>query len=221
MFFPFSTSSASVRMGSSYHAAGGDVYNVAKIILHPNYDYFELRNDACILVLEQTPLTPCKSLWLKHYPFQKGAILLRLFYFDLSSLEFTFRYCPCYLTILSYVYSWRCYVCSIWMGYHHRKWFNIFQTQVSTYNKMFLIHHRNINWFKLVLLKRQVEVPYIKDDYCSMAYGEIFSGDVMICAGEGEICGRFIFQKQIVYWNFFYYFPQLARVSAQVTPVVQ
>ena len=51
-------------MGSSYHAAGGDVYNVAKIILHPNYDYFELRNDACILVLEQTPLTPCKSLWL-------------------------------------------------------------------------------------------------------------------------------------------------------------
>ena len=52
-------------MGSSYHAAGGDVYNVAKIILHPNYDYFELRNDACILVLEQTPLTPCKSLWLK------------------------------------------------------------------------------------------------------------------------------------------------------------
>ena len=47
-------------MGSSYHAAGGDVYNVAKIILHPNYDYFELRNDACILVLEETPLTACQ-----------------------------------------------------------------------------------------------------------------------------------------------------------------
>ena len=47
-------------MGSSYHAAGGDVYNVAKIILHPNYDYFELRNDACILVLEETPLTASK-----------------------------------------------------------------------------------------------------------------------------------------------------------------
>ena len=47
-------------MGSSYHTAGGDVYNVAKIILHPNYDYFELRNDACILVLEETPLTASK-----------------------------------------------------------------------------------------------------------------------------------------------------------------
>ena len=34
-----------------------------------------------------------------------------------------------------------------------------------------------------------------------MAYGEIFLGDVMICAGEGEICGRFIFQKQIIYWK--------------------
>ena len=68
-------------MGSSYHAAGGDVYNVAKIILHPNYDYFELRNDACILVLEETPLTACK---LKHYPLQKGTILLQLFYFNLK-----------------------------------------------------------------------------------------------------------------------------------------
>ena len=70
-------------MGSSYHTAGGDVYNVAKIILHPNYDYFELRNDACILVLEETPLTASTSLWLKHYLLQKGAILLQLFYFNL------------------------------------------------------------------------------------------------------------------------------------------
>ena len=42
-------------MGSSKYNSGGDVYNVAKIILHPNFDYFELSNDACILVLEETP----------------------------------------------------------------------------------------------------------------------------------------------------------------------
>ena len=51
-------------MGSSKHDSGGDVYNVAKIILHPNFDYFELNNDACILVLEETPTN---SMSVKQY----------------------------------------------------------------------------------------------------------------------------------------------------------
>merc|ERR1712223_589963 len=50
-----SASSVSVRMGSSRHASGGDVYDVARVISHPNYDDFDISNDACILVLEDTP----------------------------------------------------------------------------------------------------------------------------------------------------------------------
>merc|ERR1712193_42798 len=50
-----SASSVSVRMGSSRHASGGDVYDVARVISHPNYDDFDISNDACILVLEEEP----------------------------------------------------------------------------------------------------------------------------------------------------------------------
>merc|ERR1712244_182021 len=50
-----SASSVSVRMGSSRHASGGDVYDVARVISHPSYDDFDISNDACILVLEETP----------------------------------------------------------------------------------------------------------------------------------------------------------------------
>merc|ERR1712121_416675 len=50
-----SASSVSVRMGSSKHASGGDVYDVARVISHPDYDDFDISNDACILVLEDTP----------------------------------------------------------------------------------------------------------------------------------------------------------------------
>ena len=58
-------------MGSSKYNSGGDVYNVAKIILHPNFDYFELSNDACILELEETP-TNSMSVKSSHY--QRGTI---------------------------------------------------------------------------------------------------------------------------------------------------
>ena len=64
-------------MGSSKHDSGGDVYNVAKIILHPNFDYFELNNDACILALEETPTN---SMSVKQYHYQKGTIQLQLFF---------------------------------------------------------------------------------------------------------------------------------------------
>ena len=72
-------------MGSSKYNSGGDVYNVAKIILHPNFDYFELRNDACIVVLEETPT----NMSVKRYHYQKGAILLQLF-LQMSNFEITF-----------------------------------------------------------------------------------------------------------------------------------
>merc|ERR1712168_417603 len=42
-------------MGGSRHASGGDVYDVARVISHPNYDDFDISNDACILVLEDPP----------------------------------------------------------------------------------------------------------------------------------------------------------------------
>ena len=34
-----------------------------------------------------------------------------------------------------------------------------------------------------------------------MAYGQIFFGDVMICAGEGTMFGRFIYQTNFVHWK--------------------
>merc|ERR1712156_612140 len=37
-----SASSVSVRIGSSRHASGGDVYDVARVISHPNYDDFDI-----------------------------------------------------------------------------------------------------------------------------------------------------------------------------------
>jgi hypothetical protein len=49
------------------------------------------------------------------------------------------------------------------------------------------VWHRNSS--KLLLLNRQVEIPYVNDNYCSMAYGQIFFGDVMMCAGEGTMFG--------------------------------
>jgi len=50
-----SASSVSVRLGSSNHASGGEVIDVAQVIPHPNYDDFDISNDACILILENTP----------------------------------------------------------------------------------------------------------------------------------------------------------------------
>ena len=70
-------------MGSSYHATGGDVYNVAKITLHPNFDYFELSNDACILELEETP-TNSMSVKSSHY--QRGTIV----FLQMSNFVITF-----------------------------------------------------------------------------------------------------------------------------------
>jgi trypsin len=54
-FCTFSASSVSVRLGSSNHASGGEVIDVAQVIPHPNYDDFDISNDACILILENTP----------------------------------------------------------------------------------------------------------------------------------------------------------------------
>ena len=65
-------------MGSSKYDSGGDVYNVAKIIFHPNFDYFELSNDACILVLEETPTN---SMSVKRYIIiRKGLFCSNYFY---------------------------------------------------------------------------------------------------------------------------------------------
>ena len=55
LFCTFSASSVSVRLGSSNHASGGEVIDVAQVIPHPNYDDFDISNDACILILENTP----------------------------------------------------------------------------------------------------------------------------------------------------------------------
>merc|ERR1740129_530452 len=128
-----STSSASVRMGSSKHDSGGDIYNVAKLILHPNFDYFELSNDACILILEETPTNSIASpvsLPSSAMPIPEGAM------FVVSGWGTTSESGPLSDTL------------------------------------------------------RQVEIPYVNDNYCSMAYGQIFFGDVMICAGEvgGAFC---------------------------------
>merc|ERR1712172_185149 len=50
-----SASSVSVRLGSSKHASGGEVIDVAQVISNPAYDDFDISNDACILVLESEP----------------------------------------------------------------------------------------------------------------------------------------------------------------------
>ena len=132
IFCPFSTSSASVRMGSSKHDSGGDVYNVAKIIFHPNFDYFELSNDACILVLEETPTN---SMSVKRYIIiRKRLFCSNYFYKYLILRLLLFQSLSCFLAILSYVHSWRCYVCSFWMGHHLRKWSIIWHTQVPCLN---------------------------------------------------------------------------------------
>ena len=47
-----SASSVSVRVGSSKHASGGDVYDVSKVVSHPDYDDGDISNDACLLILE-------------------------------------------------------------------------------------------------------------------------------------------------------------------------
>ena len=52
-----------------------------------------------------------------------------------------------------------------------------------------------------------------------MAYGQIFFGDVMICAGEGKMFRKFIYQTILYIENQIFHFPQLARLSAQVTRV--
>jgi len=56
-----SASYVSVRMGSSNHAFGGDVYKVAQVISHPNYDDFDISYDICILVLEDIPTNSVAS----------------------------------------------------------------------------------------------------------------------------------------------------------------
>ena len=55
IIFHFSASSVSVRLGSSKHASGGEVIDVARVISNPSYDDFDISNDACILVLESAP----------------------------------------------------------------------------------------------------------------------------------------------------------------------
>ena len=55
VIFFFSASSVSVRLGSSRHASGGEVIDVAQVISNPSYDDFDISNDACILVLESEP----------------------------------------------------------------------------------------------------------------------------------------------------------------------
>ena len=50
-----SASSVSVRMGSNSPFSGGDVYDVAEVIPHPDYDDFDISYDICILVLEDIP----------------------------------------------------------------------------------------------------------------------------------------------------------------------
>ena len=54
-----------------------------------------------------------------------------------------------------------------------------------------------------------------------MAFGEIFFEDVMICAGEGKICEDLFFKNKLYIENQIFHFPQLAKLSAQVTLVVQ
>lgn len=49
-----SASSVSVRVGSSRHASGGDVYDVRRVVSHPDYDDYDITNDACILLLEES-----------------------------------------------------------------------------------------------------------------------------------------------------------------------
>merc|ERR1712025_1424467 len=48
-----SASAVSVRAGTSKHASGGTVYDVASVEMHPRYDDSTIENDACVLVLEQ------------------------------------------------------------------------------------------------------------------------------------------------------------------------
>ncbi|XP_055590612.1 trypsin-1-like [Uranotaenia lowii] len=49
-----STKSFSVRIGSTKHAAGGQVKKVANIVSHPEYDGVSIVNDFCLLELEET-----------------------------------------------------------------------------------------------------------------------------------------------------------------------
>ena len=49
-----SASSVSVRVGSSRHASGGDVYDVRRVVSHPDYDDYDMFADACILLLEES-----------------------------------------------------------------------------------------------------------------------------------------------------------------------
>ena len=61
-----------------------------------------------------------------------------IFYKCLILRLLLFQSLSCFLAILSYVHSWRCYVCSIWMGHHLRKWSIIRHTQVKcSYNEIF------------------------------------------------------------------------------------
>jgi len=50
-----SASSVSVRVGSSKYNSGGDVYDVTRVVGHPEYDSYDITNDACLLFLEETP----------------------------------------------------------------------------------------------------------------------------------------------------------------------
>merc|ERR1712001_95924 len=48
-----SASSVSVRVGSSRYSSGGDVYDVSRVVSHPDYDDYDISNDACLLFLDQ------------------------------------------------------------------------------------------------------------------------------------------------------------------------
>merc|ERR1711881_403888 len=49
-----SASAVTVRAGSAKHASGGTVYDVSKVVMHPQYDGSDISNDACVLVLDKS-----------------------------------------------------------------------------------------------------------------------------------------------------------------------
>ena len=50
-----STSKASVRLGSNFHAQGGEVIDVAEVREHEEFNSYDLTNDACLLILANEP----------------------------------------------------------------------------------------------------------------------------------------------------------------------
>lgn len=70
---------ASVRVGSSFASSQGDIHDVQEIVVHPNYDDYNIANDICLLILKEpvtNPIAKPVSLPTDSVTIEDGATLL-------------------------------------------------------------------------------------------------------------------------------------------------